>query len=223
MSLTYGLDGIRQRSYRVWLTYPISGLSGLGSGAISPLYAYIANIRTFLSTYQFKDAFDVLGDIITGSADGISLVGEKLGECRKDSISLTGEDGDSIEGNEIGTLVLGKNCSFTCELLNTTSDNIAALLADVESQTPFFIVLEEVDGQTKVWATGEVAPNDFVTSYDTHEIIFVGVNNALLASFAENHVGGGISTVTLTANDSVARLSDFRAILDIPYDLDNVE
>jgi hypothetical protein len=83
-------------------------------------------------------------------------------------------------------------------------------------------VLEEVDRQTKVWATGKAAPNDFVTSYDTHEIIFVGVNDALVASFAENHIGGGISTVTLTANDSVARLSDFRAILDIPYDLDYI-
>lgn len=213
MPLTYGLDGIRQRSYRVWLLYPTSGSSGFGNEL--PFAVLIDKFRTQLSTYQYGTAFTILGETISGAA-------QKLGECRKDSIVLTGEDGDSIEGNEVGTLVLGKNCSFACELLNATAANIAELLASVESQTLFYIMLEEVDGQTKVWATGEAAPNDFVTSYDTHEIIFVGVNNALVASFAENHIGGGISTVTLTANDSVARLSDFRAILDIPYDIDNM-
>lgn len=222
MPLTYGLDGIRQRSYRVWLLFPTSGSSGMGSGIVNPLSVLIDNIRKQLSTYEFGNAFATLGDIISGNAAGLSGAAQKLGECRKDSIVLTGEDGDSIEGNEVGTLVLGKNCSFACELLNATAANIAELLASVESQTVFYVVLEEVDEQTKVWATGEAAPNDFVTSYDTHEIIFVGVNNALVASFAENHIGGGISTVTLTANDSVARLSDFRAILDIPYDIDNM-
>jgi hypothetical protein len=220
MSLTYGLDGIRQRSYRVWLVYPFSGSGGWDEN--DQLSNFIDVIIEKIDEYKYASAFTNLSKFISGTLE-VTEYSEKLGECRKDSISLTGEDGDSIEGNEIGTLVLGKNCSFSCELLNATADNIAALLADVESQTTFFIVLEEVDGQTKVWATGKVAPNDFVTSYDTHEIIFVGVNNALIASFSENHVGGGISTVTLTVNDSVARLSDFRAILDIPYDLDNVE
>lgn len=220
MPLTYGLDGIRQRSYRVWLLYPTSGSSGFGNEL--QFAVLIDEFRTQLSTYHYGTAFSLLGDIISGNAAGVSVAAQKLGECRKDSIVLTGEDGDSIEGNEVGTLVLGKNCSFACELLNATAANIAALLASVESQTLFYIVLEEVDGQTKVWATGKAAPDNFVTSYDTHEIIFVGVNNALVASFAENHIGGGISTVTLTANDSVARLSDFRAILDIPYDLDNM-
>ena len=156
MPLTYGLDGIRQRSYRVWLMYPTSGEIGEGGNYVSPFATLINGIRTQLSTYQFGTAFITLGDIITGNAAGLSLAAQKLGECRKDSIVLTGEDGDSIEGNEVGTLVLGKNCSFACELLNATAANIAALLADVESQTVFYVVLEEVDGQTKIWATGEL-------------------------------------------------------------------
>jgi hypothetical protein len=214
MALVYGLDGIRQRSYRVWLVYPDSGSTGwTGLSLLSE--SIIVPITGNIDAYAYASAFSDLSDFISDYS-------EKLGECRKDSIVLTAEDGESVEGNEIGTIILGKNCSFSCELLNATPANINALYADVEAQTPFYILLEEVDGQTKMWPTGKPAPNDYTESNDTHEIIFVGVNNALVANIVENHIGGGISTITLSANDTVAKVSDFRVIIDIPYDLEDI-
>lgn len=206
MALSYSVDGIRQRNYRVWLLYP-------EISAWTTISAEIDAIKAYIASYKYLSAYSAVGDFLAGTYS------DKLGECRKDSISLTAEDGETVEGNVAGNIVLGKNCSFTCELLNATPDNINQLVANVESQTPTFIILEEVDGRTVVWPTCEAAPSDTVTSNDTHEIIFVGVNNALVLSMAENHVGGGISTATLTGNDTVARVSDFRVILDIPYDL----
>jgi hypothetical protein len=220
MALVYGLDGIRQRSYRVWLVYPDSGSVGWDGGE-QTLSNYITLITDKISVYEYYSAWNDLGYFISAAADIVDY-SEKLGECRKDSIVLTAEDGESIEGNEIGTIILGKNCSFSCELLNATPANINTLYSDVEAQTPFYIMLEEVDGQTKMWPTGNPAPNDYIESNDTHEIIFVGVNNALVANIVENHIGGGISTITLSANDTVAKVSDFRVIMDIPYDLDDI-
>lgn len=211
MSLVYGLEGIRQRSYKVWIAYPTSGDLGCG---VTNLAAEIATIQYYVAHYDYELAKDVLATLFSDYS-------EKLGECRKDSISLTAEDGDSVDGNEVGTIVLGKNCSFSVELLNATPDNINALQASVDAQAPFYVILEEVDGRVKTWDTGEAAPDDEVVSNDTHEIIFVGVNNALTPSLTENHVGGGISTVTLSASDSVASVEQFRVILDLPYDLKN--
>lgn len=217
MSLIYGLDGIRQRSYRVWLIYVGSGITGCGE-SISPLLTQINVIKDKIASCDYQNAFTELSYILSSNSD-ISEYSEKLGECRKDSVTLTGEDGDSIEGNELGNIVLGKNCTFSCELLNATPENMDTLSDYVENKTPFYVILEEVDGQTKEWSDGGTGT---ITSNDTHEIIFVGVNNALIAGMSENIIGKGISTVTLTAKDTVSKLSDFRVIIDVPYDLDNV-
>ena len=217
MALVYGLDGIRQRSYRVWLIYPDSGSTGWGSG--KSLSEFVTDINRCIGIFQYASAFEKFNDLVSATADIVEY-SEKLGECRKDSITLTAEDGESVDGNEIGTIILGKNCSFSCELLNATPANINTLYADIEAQTPFYIILEEVDGRTKMWPTS-VDPEDDVESTDTHEIIFVGANNAILANIAENHIGGGISTITLSASDTVSKVGDFRVIMDIPYDLDN--
>jgi len=214
MALTYSLDGLRQRSYRVWMIYPSSGT---GESGYNNLKEYVENyIIANLIGYQYGSAFTNLSELLAADTD-ITDYSERLGECRKDSISLVSEDGNSIEGNEVGTLILDKNCSFAAELLNATPGNIELLNDDVESQVPVYIILEEIDGRTKDWDS----TSDPIKSKDTHEIIFIGINNALILNMVENHVGGGISTVTINGNDTVARISDFRKILDVPYDLED--
>ena len=51
----------------------------------------------------------------------------EYGECRDDSIVVTGEDGDSIEGNVAGNIVLNKSCTMSAELINFTPANVSAL------------------------------------------------------------------------------------------------
>ncbi len=224
MALIYGTDGIRQRNYRVWIAYPGSGEGQTGGETIyndnaSNLSQILNNINNYIENKQYASAYAELNNVLIGDNDIVEYT-EKLGECRKDSITITCEDGDNVEGNEKGNIILNKSCSFSAELINAIPENIITLNSDVESQTPSYVILEEVSGRHKEWDS--LTPEQPKISSDTHEIIFVGVHRPIIMSLTENHIGGGLSTVTLNANDNVSRINQFRAIFDIPYDLDNL-
>ena len=104
MALTYGTSGIKNKSYRVYLAEAdTSGLDGK--------FDTIIAIGT-------TDAID----------SAIHLMSE-FGECRDDSITVAGEDCETIQGNVVGNFVINKACSFSAELINSTPDNIDAIEA----------------------------------------------------------------------------------------------
>lgn len=201
MALTYGTEGIKQKDWKVWLysggykDYPHAG-TFVAKGAVD--------------NKEYQTAFGELGYILSDS--------EHLGECRKDSISWSTENGEVIEGNEAGEIVLGKNCSFTVELINATAGNINELMSNFDGSR-FFIILEELNGRTRNWATNGVAPDDIVESNDTHEIIVLGSIGGSNISVSESITGGDIPRATITMNDVVPSVGDFRYRFEMPYDL----
>ncbi len=203
MALTYGTEGIKQKDWKVWL---------LDGSAHPTLHNYMKSVNDTIDAKGYGEAFAELAQILANS--------EHLGECRKDSISWSTENGEVVEGNEVGEIVLGKNCSFTVELINATVENINELMSNFDGSR-FFIILEELNGRTRNWATGQATPNDIVESNDTHEIIVLGAVGGSNISVSESITGGDIPRATITMNDVVPSVGDFRYRFEMPYDLEN--
>ena len=200
MALTYGTEGIKQKDWKVWLQVGYAG----------DHHAGMLDIKESVDIKRYNSAFYTLGAALADS--------EHLGECRKDSISWSTENGEVVEGNEAGEIVLGKNCSFTVELINATTENINELMSNFDGSR-FFIILEELNGRTKNWATDGVSPDDIVESNDTHEIIVLGATGGSNISVSESITGGDIPRATITMNDVVPSVGDFRYRFEMPYDL----
>ena len=205
MALTYGTEGIKQKDWKVWL---------LDGSYQSDPHAGMPQTKLTVDDKGYSIAFDKLGTQLTAS--------EHLGECRKDSISWSTENGEVVEGNEVGEIVLGKNCSFTVELINATAGNINELMSNFDGSR-FFIILEELNGRTRNWATNESPPNDIMESKDTHEIIVLGAIGGSNISVSESITGGDIPRATITMNDVVPSVGDFRYRFEMPYDLNDYD
>lgn len=173
MPLSYGTDGIKQKDWRVYV----------GLANTSGLQAAIGN---YISA-KTKSNLDTI----------IALLAE-LGECRRDSIEANIADGDSVEGNVMGKVVLNKTGSFTAELINSTPANIAAL--------------EVLDGQacTVVMYERDTHTQNGSGSYKTAELI----NNFVL-SYSEAAKGGDSTRATVSMEKNVANPSAFRTLADI--------
>lgn len=201
MALTYGTEGIKQKDWKVWL---------LHGGKYPNIHEYMRSVDDKIDSKGYGDAFNEVSQVLNAS--------EHLGECRKDSISWSTENGEVVEGNEVGEIVLAKNCSFTVELINATAENINELMSNFDGSR-FYIILEELNGRTKNWETLEHPPNNIVESKDTHEIISIGAVGGSNISVSESIAGGDIPRVTITINDIVPSIGDFRYRLEMPYDL----
>ena len=207
----YGVDGIRQRNYRVWINFEDMRLME-GEHSFISAVAYIdeAYSRIMDSPPSYVEAMENLGYLKTFMYH--------IGEMRADSIDLTVEDGDSIDGNEVGKIVMGKNGKFSAELINSTPDILTWLS---QRDTKECIVMLEEIGSTRL------------KSYDgamleTHEIIFIGNVPAMLAGITDN-VGGAFNYVekitgkniaisTINVEKTVPTAGAFRKIVDFRYE-----
>ena len=180
MALTYGTDGIKQKDYRVFVA--LSSTAGLGE----LITAYLAN--------KTKANLDASGKIINTTGAGSPGKLSELGECRADSIDLGIADGDSIEGNRLGKIVLNKTGTFTAELINATPDNIAAL--EGLDGNPCTILLVERDTHG----------NDLKTCILMHNFNL---------SYSEKITGGDSIRSTINIEKSVPDAGSFRSIADI--------
>ena len=227
----YGTEGIRQRSYAVYM-------ADLSLGALSPFHADgdgFTELQDLLLTLTSQD----YATAKTKLDAFLALAGTHLhhvGEMRKDSIDASGEKGDTVEGNEVGEIVLGKACSFSAELINATPANLGILHA-MDSK-PVLIVLLEVDSHVGAFAVDDYT----IYSQEAHEMIILGRNASTIAtgdfttptddyikSFAhilnttEKDVGGGIIVATINLAGSYPTLRAFRHIFDVPYDLMDID
>jgi len=209
--VNYGLDGIRQRDYRVWINFEdmkeadgeldfITAVDAMGN-----LYEFIHE-----NPIDYKEIFVAL--------NALKGCMYHVGEMRADSVELSVEDGDSVEGNEVGKIVLGKTGKFATELINSTPDIISWLaLRDTKE---CIIMLEELN------------PTRF-KSYDgamleTHEIILIGNvpamaegltdNVGVAFNYADKVVGKDIVISTLSVEKTVPTASAFRQIMDVNYE-----
>lgn len=171
MALTYGTSGIKNKSYRVYLAEA--------------------------DTYGLDAELDaIIGAPDTGSLDAAITLMSEFGECRDDSITVVGEDGETIQGNVVGNIVINKACSFSAELINSTPDNIDAI--------------EALDG---------IAVSVLLVEKDSH---MDGVTEKKLAiiiknknlSYTENITGGDTGRGTISLSSSPRKIDDFRTIVD---------
>ena len=171
MALSYGTDGLKQKSWRVY---------------IAPA-----------DTVGLDDGFDdILGNIGAVGLDAVIALMSEYGECRDDSIVITGEDGDSIEGNVAGNIVLNKNCTMSAELINFTPDNISAL--------------ENLDG-TEVSVLLVEKDSHLVDGIYNKTIIIIRHKNM---SYSENITGGDTGKAMITVSDTPNKIGKFREICD---------
>lgn len=169
MALSYGSEGIKQKDYHVYIGQ------------------YATTIKTAADAYlvtQNKTTAASLETLLT-----------QLGELRADSISVTAENGDTVEGNNIGEIVLNKACAMVAELINATPDNINALAA--------------LDGQAVVVMIKEKDARD-------NKRTVIVINNVVM-SYSENITGGDIPRASISLSRSVANVGNFRIINDIDY------
>ena len=207
----YGVEGIRQRNYRVWINFE--------------------DMTTAAGELGFIEAVDLMGDIpplISASPPDYSNAKEKLdalkqvmyrvGEMRADSIEVSVEDGDSVEGNEVGKIVMGKTGKFSAELINSTPD-ILTWLGQRDTKE-CIIMLEEMDSSR--------LKNYDDAMLETHEIIFIGNLPAMAAghtdnvggafNYVEKVVGKNIATSILNVEKTVSSAGAFRKIYDFQYE-----
>lgn len=207
--VNYGVAGIRQRHYRVWIAF-----ENAGSGEFDFVYAVDALDDMFTHIYaspaQYEDAKTKL--------DAAKEYMYHVGEMRADSIDVSVQDGDSIEGNEIGKTVLGKSGTFSAELINSTTE-IVEFLASLDGHE-CVIMLEEIDDTRLKSYDGAML--------ETHEIIVIGNIPAILTgltdnvgcifSFSEKAAGKNIAISMLNVEKSVSTVREFRSIEDFRYE-----
>lgn len=169
MALSYGSEGIKQKDYQVYIG------------------KYDSTIKTAADTY--------IGTQNKANAAALETALTELGELRADSISVTAENGDTVEGNNIGEIVLNKACAMMAELINATPDNINALAA--------------LDGQAVVVMIKEKDARNNVRTV-------IVINNVVM-SYSENITGGDIPRASISLSRSVANVGNFRIINDIDY------
>jgi len=171
MALSYGTTGLKQKNWRVY---------------IAP--ADTANLDVYLDYVVTNKNTDAVEDAIYDMPE--------LGECRNDSISVTGEDGESIDGNVAGNIVINKNCTMTAELINFTPANIEAL--EALDGTAVSVMLVEKDSHI---------------DNDIEDKTVVIIRNKNL-SYSENITGGDTGRGTITLASTPRKVTGFREIVD---------
>ena len=210
--VNYGVAGIRQRHYRVWIAFENAGTGEhdfvVAVNALEDMFTHIyeenpdyENAKAKFGTFK-ENAYHV-------------------GEMRADSIDVSVQDGDSIEGNEIGKTVLGKSGTFSAELINSTPE-IVDFLTGLDGHE-CVVLLEEVSDVRLKSYNGAML--------ETHEIIVIGNMPAILAGltdnvggsfhFSEKVTGKNIAISTLNVERSVSTVREFRSIEDFRYEEPN--
>ena len=208
----YGRKGIRNRDYKVWINF--SGMTE-ADGELDYIQAIDAISRTYGKITESPPDYENALTALNATKELMY----HIGEMRADSIDLTIEDGDSIEGNIAGKVVLGKSGKFVTELINSTPE-ILNWLSERDGEE-CIVMLEEINDKRLVSYDGAML--------ETHEIIFICNMPAIAAGltdnvgvvfgFAEKETGNGTITSTINLEKTVAYASMFRKICDFQYEL----
>lgn len=211
ISLKTGTSGIKPRNYRVFLA---TNDYNFNFPQILKHLEYVGdNIDSF---YYEDDHYDL--------SEALALMAE-VGECRSDSIDLSLEDGESIEGNTLGKVVLGKSGSFSVELINATPDNINQLsLLDGKEA---IIILVETNTSPIFFKSGDY--HDHLLSLNGYNVLFVcnldaifnGATTGIGSSLTVTNkiTGNGSSTVSISINNNYNNASSFRKFVDFGIEI----
>lgn len=177
ITLTSGIDAVQAKEYRVYIqSYPTDGLYVDTTGAMKTLMTAGA-------------AF--------GSLQPVLNLMTEVGELRSDSIEIMTEDGNTIEGNISGEIVLDKNGTMNMELINCTLANMNALAAN--DRTRVTILLVEKDSHL----VGGTAKKTVIAI------------EGLTLKYNESIKGKDVIRGTLSVKKSVPTIANFRRINEV--------
>lgn len=180
----YGTEGIKQKDYRVYV--------GLSNNT---------TLQSTIDTYLASPTQANLNTLLDEQGGQSDNKLQELGECRADSIDMGVAEGDSIDGNILGKIVLNKTGTFTAELLNATPANIAALEL-LDGQICTVLMLERDTHQVDV--SGTMKPHKTAI-----------LMNKINLSYTEKITGSDSVRSTVTFEKSVPSAGSFRAIADL--------
>lgn len=212
INLSFGIEGLRQSDYRVYLADINGDLGSDIAGIVSDFLNYKALDKADASSRTFLEVPLLINSILSEMTP--------VGELRQDSIVLTCDNGNSIAGNESGEIPLGKQCSFEAELINSTVENIDALT--LLDGVPCFVVLEEIANQSHTFAG--LGPQEHVMM---KRYIMIGKTNVVeedplslcrVLRVNNKTTGGDVPRLVFSVSDTVAEISDFRLLDDVILD-----
>lgn len=177
MALSYGTEGVKQKNWVLWL--------------IKPSMAAIEEYGDFVSTHSasaFSSAIDNKDEVIG-----------MLGELRNDSVSLTAENGDTVEGNIVGEITINKVCALNAELINATIENCNEL-ATYDGRQVIAMMLD--------------SENIYSNFHPTPGATCIVVDGATL-NYNETVTGGDIVRATISLSKNPSRVDDFRKIFEV--------
>lgn len=178
MALSYGTEGIKQKNWVLWL--------------FKPSMAARSQFIKFVNEH-YLGAFQSVIDEFENDVIGV------LGELRNDSVSLTAENGDTVEGNIVGEITINKVCALNAELINATIENcnelatydglpVIAVMFDSENINSYF---EPIHGATCIVVDGTTL------------------------NYNETVIGGDIVRATISLSKNPSRVDDFRKIFEV--------
>jgi hypothetical protein len=177
MALSYGTEGIKQKNWVLWL--------------FKQSMAAKNEYQAFIDAHSF---YEINVAIINYTSDVIG----HLGELRNDSVSLTAENGDTVEGNIVGEITINKVCALNAELINATIENCNEL-AEYDGLPVIAVMFdsENVDGNF----------------YPLAGATCIVVEGAIL-NYNETVTGGDIVRATISLSKNPSRVEDFRKIFE---------
>lgn len=178
MALSYGTKGIKQKNWVLWL--------------FKQSMAANQDYRDFVDTHNVANIKDLFDDYAT------DVIGH-IGELRNDSVSLTAENGDTVEGNIVGEITINKVCALNAELINATIENCNELAAyDGLPVIAMMFDSENVDGY-------------FCPLVGATCIVVEGAT----LNYNETVTGGDIVRATISLSKNPSRVDDFRKIFEV--------
>jgi hypothetical protein len=131
---------------------------------------------------------NTIGDFVTFSGTG-SEAWNQFGELRRDSIVDTLGEGNSVEGNNIGKVVVDKDGSFAMELINLDQDQ----LTELDTLDRSIVCLLKWD-----------VKNDEAEFFPNYQFVHT-----------ETHTGGEAVAIPLTFNKNVSDIESYSVLLPV--------
>ncbi len=125
-------------------------------------------------------------------ASGVSFF-KKIGELRRDSVVANITEGNSVEGNELGKVIIDKNAEISFSIINVNQEITDEL--DTIDGTDVCILMVSTDSDG-------VEEGEFFMD--------------LPFNYNETMTGGEVGSINITLNKSFSNIDDYSILLPVP-------
>lgn len=150
---------------------------------------------TILDTVKDVDTAEGIKTLISGTEVDGEKVFYQVGELLRDSITKTIGEGNSVEGNTLGKIVIDKSCELAMTLININKEVLDTL--------------ESLDGKTVCFLTyykGRATDGSEDEAEFFIDMPFV---------YNETMTGGEVGSVPISVKKEIVAVSDFSILLPV--------